>query len=367
MNCCINCINNKQISYEIIKLNLIGDCSFCEGKDLNICDIKSSIFAYPKRLILRLNKSDSGFRIQRFLTKQINLFNPELPQEVIDNLIIHMTGGLRNLEDLQGNFAVPYHLSSLVGEWKNFKDAVKYSNRFGFGISERLSEALRYILIENKYTLTKNEHYFRARLGYDKIKVEQRHGYPGEQVVTIKDMEVAFSGDKIMAPPSHLVNEGRLNPRGISYLYVAENDITAIAEVRPHKHKKVSVANVKTNDTLEVSCFDNRTFFEKPTLSEQLDFYLLTNFLNSEFSKPIDEDTRYLDYLPTQYVSELAKNLKIEGIRYSSSLEDGFNICIFNTEKVEFVESDIAKISSVKLEIERSNTYEYKVINGGQL
>ena len=48
--------------------------------------------------------------------------------------------------------------------------------------------------------------------------------------------------DQMRAPPSITVTAGRANPIGISYLYLAENEKTCIAEVRPSNGSLVSVA-----------------------------------------------------------------------------------------------------------------------------
>lgn len=42
-----------------------------------------------------------------------------------------------------------------------------------------------------------------------------------------------FEEKEIAAPPNHLAKSGRLNPSGMSYLYAANDQATAIAETRP--------------------------------------------------------------------------------------------------------------------------------------
>lgn len=362
MNCCVNCFNNDGIIEEIIDKGIIGDCNFCDSKEVNICSVDSDILFEARDIIFHLNPSQSGFEMQRFVTKQINVFNSELPLSVINDLILKICTFL-NPDDLDRNYEMPYFYSELVREWDEFKNSIKHKNRFGNGISDNLLNSLKYILTTNRYSIDKDQIYFRARIGSKVHKATNTFGYPGEEEFDERIVEKAFSHKEIMAPPPELVTEGRLNPRGISYLYVAESDQTAIAEVRPHKNNKVSVARVRTNDSIEVSCFDNTTFFEVTPLETQISLYLLTNYLNIEFSKPINDDTRYIDYLPTQYVSELAKNQEIEGIRYSSSLdEEGTNFCIFSTEKVDFEDSGIATVSSVNLTIETPDFYRVGVL-----
>ena len=60
---------------------------------------------------------------------------------------------------------------------------------------------------------------------------------------------------KRMVPPVRNPSEGRVNPRGIAYLYLANDRKTAISEVRPWSGSLVSVAAFKTTRDLRlVNC-----------------------------------------------------------------------------------------------------------------
>jgi RES domain-containing protein len=54
------------------------------------------------------------------------------------------------------------------------------------------------------------------------------------------------------APPPNLARPGRMNPLGIPYLYVALDQATAIAEVRPWLGALLSVARLSPQRTLRV-------------------------------------------------------------------------------------------------------------------
>ena len=45
----------------------------------------------------------------------------------------------------------------------------------------------------------------------------------------------------IGAPPPHKTSDGRINPRGISYLYLSDDIETALIEVRPWLKQEVTV------------------------------------------------------------------------------------------------------------------------------
>lgn len=57
------------------------------------------------------------------------------------------------------------------------------------------------------------------------------------------------------APPPGYPSPGRINPAGISYLYVAEDVRTAVLEVRPVPTQLVSVAQVELTEDIKVYSF----------------------------------------------------------------------------------------------------------------
>lgn len=138
---------------------------------------------------------------------------------------------------------------------------------------------------------------------------------------------------------------------GIPYLYLAENLETSIAEVRPYKGKEISVATVKINERIRISSFNNIAFHGK-TLFEQYQLYSLTDKVNMDLSEPVEEETKYFNYIPTQYVAELAKHLQFEGIAYRSSLENGMNYCLFTPKNPTWISSRLFRTKQVFIDHE---------------
>lgn len=72
--------------------------------------------------------------------------------------------------------------------------------------------------------------------------------------------------------------------------------------------------------------------------------------LQKELSLPIRKRDKLLDYIPTQYISEFIKSLGFDGVEYQSSLKsEGYNIAIFNPEKLECIKTKIYEIKDIKL------------------
>ncbi len=77
------------------------------------------------------------------------------------------------------------------------------------------------------------------------------------------------------------------------------------------------------------------------------------SLLESDLIRPLRRHDSELDYLPTQYLCEFIKSLNYDGVEYSSSLNpDGFNIALFNDDKIECISANLYEVSKI--------TYDYK-------
>ena len=147
-------------------------------------------------------------------------------------------------------------------------------------------------------------------------------------------------------PPEKLVLNGRANPIGIPYLYVASTIETAISELRGHKKEEFTVAEFQMEDGLEladlrdpqntISPFELNEDDELELIYKNMPFLTL---LGNELSKPIIPREANLEYLSSQYLCELLKLIGFHGIIYKSSIADGNNYVIFKHMKLKPVKS----------------------------
>lgn len=135
------------------------------------------------------------------------------------------------------------------------------------------------------------------------------------------------------APPTHKATHGRINPVGIPYLYLASDRKTAVAEVRPWKGCKITVAEFYLNKEIRLVNFSNKVAINKPSDSRYDGAeWTWSELITYLFSTPFDprDDT---SYIPIQYISERIKMEGFDGIMYDSALEkDGYNICLFDPQ-----------------------------------
>lgn len=136
------------------------------------------------------------------------------------------------------------------------------------------------------------------------------------------------------APPKGKASDGRINPKGISYLYAADNIQTAALEVRPVVSQYVSVAEIEINR--DVQLFDFTVNYEFEDAQKHFNQSVDWTVLGEYFSQP--NYSGETAYLATQYISEYIKHLKDEmgrnifdGLCFKSSLDQkGLNYVLFD-------------------------------------
>lgn len=168
-----------------------------------------------------------------------------------------------------------------------------------------------------------------------------------------------FLKKEIGSPPKDKCREGRSNPRGIPYLYLAEDWRSAMAEVRPHKNAFVTIGKFTTTNEIKlVDLYTKRFSLKDYYLKKSKDKKLITNedeegllwwSMDLRFSIPLNPIDIYTEYIPTQYLSELFKNDGYDGILYGSSQSDEkYNIVLFDSKKAINKSRVVKKVAIVE-------------------
>lgn len=236
--------------------------------------------------------------------------------------------------------------------WEEFAQEIKYKNRFWCGynidksdsndnklideIAKLLDEIASSEWIEHSLPMTyentpinKYSPLYRARKGNYVDKKDEEMGAP----VSIENMSA-----------------GRMNPIGISYLYLAEDPYTALIEKRVCKDDIITIAEFISDEYIEITNLaliketakDNCIGSEK-TSDRAIH---LASILNEYFSKQIS-GTAEIEYLPCQFVAEYFRLRGKQGISYKSSVGTGRNYVIFDKEKFHIQAKQLCKVKEV--------------------
>jgi hypothetical protein len=225
-----------------------------------------------------------------------------------------------------------------VEKWNMFRDEIQWKNRFFIRHDldlDRLKVLFKFLEETDRNIL--NGELYRARVQSSDARI------------LIEDMG---------KPPAEQARNGRANPVGIPYLYVASTAKTAIAETRPHPGDLLTVAKFEVIEPLKLLNlqYPRKTISpfslddgELSVLRYDLDFLC---HLGNELSKPILPRVADLEYLPTQYLSEFIKNCEYDGVVFKSSISTGSNIVLFFDSKLRAVDVLPYRVTEVRYEQE---------------
>lgn len=258
----------------------------------------------------------------------------------------------QNIENLK--FVSPY-------EWDDFCRYLQKQNRFV--LNKKWDRFIETVLLTGKKrerTLKNGEVLFRARVGKYEEEYKYEDGSPGIGIGPLSPQEIG-------APPSGKAIEGRINPKGISYLYLAKDRETAIAEVRPWLKQSITVGHFILNKEITVIdatkdkhsrqvtfVSEDRKCVEIDNPSEEWEPFVWRD-INLYFSFPLIAGEEHNQYVPTQYLSECFKNAGYDGILYKSSFtKEGYNIVLFDPNVARLLQAQLFDIESITYKYEES-------------
>src|SRR5690625_2736539 len=176
--------------------------------------------------------------------------------------------------------------------------------------------------------------------------------------------------------PRHKTRAGRANPKGIPYLYLANDIETVLYELRAVKMNYVTIAEFKLInkgqiiDLTKIDQISPFAFENEEMLTQHIVNRKYLKEIHAEIVKPASQDESYLDYLPTQYVFDFIrknrdillkaayrrdeKDQEIIGVKYRSSLNpSGMNYVFFEDDFFDVKNVTVYKIDNVEYKKEK--------------
>ena len=220
------------------------------------------------------------------------------------------------------------------------KSSLESDNRF-FTDSGFLT-SLKRIFDECSVTLPAQTDLYRARIYNEEDKQEKRRGNSSGEKYEGYDEEGSFVNESNKWP-----TPGRMNPIGISVLYVASDVKTCIKELHPGVEELISVATIKTTKELKVADLSKGN-----SLSDNVH----DSFLSVYVQELISQGYKERDYIFPQFVSSYCKSLEFDGIGYRSRYatrgqanEDaGVNYTFFNyNDRFDVTGSKLYEVTNI--------------------
>lgn len=336
MICCDKCFSDEVLKTEIKALDDKGDCPVCgrnnvflydsdvNSDNTNIEELLGSIIKiyapeskldkdYPEEKLSTLeSKLKSDWSIFQIEEQEVR----KIVEGIIDNSLDIDEELLRGKVGIPELYNEDYLLqNSIMGlyNWEDFRKYLRNENRFH---SKYINlELLAEVLKDTEIIIPKNTTLYRAR----------------------KSSKVGFKRGEMGAPPSDKATAGRANSQGISCLYLCSSKETTVKEIRANAFDYVTIANCRLNrdvKILDLSIIShNSPFYAETDKVKYMVNERHLRKLQDDLAKPITSDDTDLDYLPTQYISDFAKYLGYDGVKYISTFDrNAYNVALFDIE-----------------------------------
>jgi hypothetical protein len=225
--------------------------------------------------------------------------------------------------------------------WGELREYLIFKNRYFLDKKrERIVHTIKSTIEDHAEIIKKDSTFWRARIvEISRLKI-------------VKIPKSYYTDKEMLIPNSRESTEGRCNLAGIPYLYLSKEIKTAIAEVKPYLDANIDLIKVKLKKDIRVVSFQKiiPPISEFPQTSKEIEERIspVWFWIKLDFSVPYAPENR-LGYIPIQYVSELFKSLKFDGIIFDSvQLKNGTNLALFNDKNVIPIAREKRRITSIK-------------------
>jgi hypothetical protein len=245
--------------------------------------------------------------------------------------------------------------------YRRFAESVKHDRRYIYdGEVTAFLDAVDETAVSRTKTIPHGIHLWRAQLG-STIRI-QDEGEPEEM-----EVDVPFT-DARMKPLPTIVGDGRANPRGVAYLYLADSATTAGSELRPWLGASLSISQFHINRELKiVDCTSDKKRWNLrfdaemkivPWKPEEYESVVWGD-IGEAMSRPYNPQETSLNYVPTQIIAEHLRHAGVEGIAYNSLLsKGGQNFVLFDIKDADPVNFTLYEVDKVSYTITQcDNTY----------
>lgn len=351
MKCCINCFKYEELRKLIEQDSQSGNCDFCKSQDVPICSSTETSDRLREHLtsileLYEVSSENEGKSLNDALKNDWDIFS--LSKNSIIKLVEYYCPDLiqDNPDILKLDVVIPeeYDTDFLLENgvlcglfWEDFTSSIKEKNRFHHPyFNEDVFSSFLSGVIE-KYK--QDDTFFRGRIATD---------------------STGFNKEAMGSPPVGAATQGRINPDGISVLYVGSSKETILKEIRATTFDYVTIGTFFPKTMLEVvnlSGLAKMSPFSFKNEFEIKKYYinrLIFKDMVKDFSRPLRRTDSLREYLPTQYISEFIKSERYQGVRYDSTLnEGGWNLAVFDQSLLDCKSVETYEVTKISYDIEK--------------
>ncbi len=353
---CERCFQDQHLLEWIRKDGAIANCNWCGAKKVKVLplDILGEAFREVVSIYVETNELyEFGDSIEFLLQQDWEIFSERISEALDDRLreltLAILEAGVDpkdvDLPDYLGDFCSP--ASWLEEDWERKVEALFSrsdketiaDDSMGSDIFAPPVEALEIAFEDLSESHPKGKIFYRARIHKDRLRTDW------------------FKLSELGAPPPEKTSAGRGNNKGKPVLYLASDQMTAIAEVRAWRDASVAVAKIKLREPIQIVDLLKYELPDSPFFEEYLEWRLQLSALfhrfAEELSRPVMPHEKVILYKPSQHLCELIKAKGYDGVAYPSGLAPGFNFILFDTSKASVVNVSYVRITEIEHTFEK--------------
>ncbi len=350
---CERCFKDERLREWIIEQRTRGDCQWCGSQDVFIVPIfeLGSIFRDAASIYVETDDT-SGDDIAYLLQGDWEVFSEDI-EEAPDNLMRDMT-----IEILETGM--------------DPKDAVDFPDYHGFfrseepWLEEEWEEKIMALLSGKllEAMSAQDELPDRLEVACEDLARDYEEGYIlyRARIHNDRSRHDRFATRELGAPPSDKTPAARANRAGELLLYLSSDAETALSEVRAWKGAAVAVAKMRLCqrlflvDLLELKSPES-PFFEE-NLRWKIQLGRLFQRFADELSRPVMPHEQERLYLPSQYLCNLIKIFRYNGVIFPSAMGKGYNVVLFNPSDAEPIEVTYFRVKEIQFEFDILDEHE---------
>lgn len=346
---CEKCFVDKTISEYILEYGTnIKTCELCGSANVNALSCEDIKMQNLFKATIRYNfdeweyNSHWGGDSIGFIVGSSDLIfseNAKSNLETLEDTILTLVDNV--YEDYDKGISI--HAGYTDGDQNTLLDAIKEGNSNRISLIKILAKKLNYYKIEkNARKIVENlashidnviqfsQPLYRARIGY----TDKRFANNSFRRVPYY---IPYQSNSICAPPPTVAQKGRMNRENVSFLYLASDEKTAIAEIRPHPGQIVSIGQFVSDKDIRIADFASANIVSFFMNDKLLDIFEDIVSINLMFSTPVPPNSQH-QYIVTQLLSDLIRSMGFDGVSYRSSVSDGTNYAFFDPSLFSYVD-----------------------------
>lgn len=338
MHICANCFSDIELRSHIEASSTeTGNCIYCGKEDVSVL-LVDEVLDFFEELFALYEEDYAGVKLIDIIDNEWSLFSSTDVGEAVLSRILPDTSFSRWNFDTKVRYIDEIYEN--VSYWESLKESLKWQRRYLVEM-ENIKELEWDSFFKDQITFTDTDSFYRARIHY-------------------VDGAPTFPAAEMGCPEKEKVSNGRGNPQGIPYLYLSKSYLTTLYETRALLHDEVSVGEfrVLAGERLEIVDFTEKggAFSGVGDLKNHTKAIILKGLISGDLSKPIRRYDSDIEYIPTQFICEFIRYvIGADGILFNSSIHnDGLNLVLFETGKVECIDVKKYSITSFLLEAKLS-------------